>query len=76
MRCTHFLARSIFPTPQTLEGLRLRVEGNQLKHLSKAPFYSVIADECTDIATIEEELSHNSPEDGEPVENFFTIEKS
>lgn len=30
------------------------VEESQLERLRKAPFYSVIADECTDIAIIEE----------------------
>ena len=41
------------PTPlQTPFGLW--VEEFQLKRLCKAPFYSVMANECTDIATIEE----------------------
>ena len=37
-----------------LEALGLCVEECQLKHLCKAPYYSVMADECIDIETIEE----------------------
>ena len=50
------------------------MEEFQLKRLCKAPFYSVMADECTDIATIEElSLFFRWAEDGEPVEHFFDI---
>jgi len=41
------------------------------EHLCKAPFYSVMADECTDSAAIEEP-SH-WVEDGEPAEYFFDM---
>ena len=57
-----------------LEALGLWVEEFQLKRLCKAPFYSVMADECTDIATIEElSLFFRWAEDGEPAEHFFDI---
>jgi hypothetical protein len=57
-----------------LEALGLWVEESQLKRLRKAPFYSVMADECTDIATIEElSLFFRWAEGGEPVEHFFDI---
>lgn len=50
------------------------VEEFQLEQLHKAPFYSVMADECTDIATIEElSLFFRWAENGEPVEHFFDI---
>ena len=50
------------------------MEECQLKCLCKTPFYSVMADECTDIATIEElSLFFRCTEDGEPVEHFFDI---
>ena len=46
----------------------------QLGRLCKAPFYSVMADECTDITTSEElSLFFRWAEDGEPVEHFFDI---
>ncbi len=55
-----------------LEALGLWVEESQLKRLRKAPFYSVMADECTDISTIEElSLCFRWEENGEPVEHFF-----
>ncbi len=57
-----------------LETLGLWVEESQLDCLRKAPFYSVMADECTDIATIEElSVFFCWVEDGEPVEHFFDI---
>ena len=50
------------------------MEEFQLKRLCKAPFYSVMADECTNITTIEElSLFFCWAEDGEPVEHFFDI---
>ncbi len=55
-----------------LEALGLWVEESQLKRLRKAPFYSVMADESTDISTIEElSLCFRWEENGEPVEHFF-----
>ena len=50
------------------------MEKFQLKRLCKAPFYSVMADECIDITTIVElSLFFRWAEDGEPVEHFFDI---
>ena len=50
------------------------MEECRLERLCKAPFYSVMADECTDIATIEElSLFYRWAEDGEHVEDFSDI---
>ena len=55
-----------------IEALGLWIEESQLRRLHEAPFYSVIADECTDITTIEEiSLCFRWEENGEPVEHFF-----
>ena len=37
-----------------VNALETWVEGSLLKWLQKAPFFSVMADECTDVTTIEE----------------------
>ena len=48
------------------------VDEFQLKLLHKAPFFSLMADECTDITTIEElSVFCRWVEDGELVEHFF-----
>ena len=48
------------------------VDEFQLKLLHKVPFFSVMADECTDITTIEElSVFCRWVEDGKPVEHFF-----
>ena len=50
------------------------VDEFQLKLLHKAPFFSLMADECTDITTIEGLLVFcRWVEDGEPVEHLFEI---
>ena len=61
-------------TTDFLEALGLWVEESLLTRLCKAPFYSMMADECTDIATIEElSVFFRWVEDGEPVEHFFDV---
>ncbi len=55
-----------------LEALGLWVEESQLECLHKAHFYSLMGDECTDIATIEElSVFFRWVENGEPVEHFL-----
>ena len=44
MLCTHI----------TNEALGTWVEESLLKHIYQAPFYSIMADECTDVSTVEE----------------------
>ena len=60
-----------------VEAIGTWVDTSLLKVLQKAPFFSLIADECTDIATIDtiEELSIFCwwVQDGEPVGRFFEI---
>ena len=55
-----------------IEAIGTWVDEFQLKLLHKAPFFSLMADECTDITTIEElSVFCRWVEDGEPVEQFF-----
>ena len=57
-----------------VEALGLWVDESLLGCLRKANFYSLMADECTDIATVEElSVFFRWVEDGEPVEHFFDI---
>ena len=55
-----------------IEAIGTWVDEFQLKLLCKELFFSLMADECTDIMTIEEPLVFcRRAEDGEPVEHFF-----
>ena len=55
-----------------IEAIGTWVDEFLLKLLHKAPFFSLMADECTDITTIEELSAFcRWVEDGEPVEHFF-----
>ena len=57
-----------------IEAIGTWVDEFQLKLLHKAPFFSLMADECTDITTIEElPVFCRWVEDGKPVEHFFEI---
>ena len=57
-----------------IEAIGTWVDKFQLKLLHKAPFFSLMADECTDITTIEElSVFCRRVEDGEPVEHLFEI---
>ena len=50
------------------------VEESLLKRLCQAPFYTIMADECTDVTTIEElSIFCRWTEDGVPVEHFIEI---
>ena len=47
-------------------------EESLLKHLHQTPFYSIMADECTDVSTVEElSLFCRWIENGEPTEHFI-----
>ena len=55
-----------------VEAIGTWVEESQLKRLHKAKFFSLLADECTDVATIEElSICCRWVENGEPVEHFW-----
>ena len=57
-----------------METLGTWVEESILKHQQRASHYSIMADECTDIATLEEmSLFCRWEENGIPVEHFFEI---
>ena len=57
-----------------VEAIGLWVEESLLKHLHQAPFYSIMADECTDISVVEElSIFCRWIEDGVPVEHFMEI---
>ena len=59
---------------QFVEALGQWVEESLLKRLCQAPFYSLMADECTDITTVEElSIYYRWVEDGLPVEHFLDI---
>ena len=50
------------------------VEESLLKRLCQAPFYTIMADECADVTTIEElSIFCRWTEDGVPVEHFIEI---
>ena len=57
-----------------VEAIGTWVEDSQLKHLHKANFFSLFANECTDVATIEElSICCRWVENGYPVEHFLEI---
>ena len=59
---------------QFVEALGQWVEESLLKRLRQAPFYSLMADECADITTVEElSIYCRWVEDGLPVEHFLDI---
>ena len=57
-----------------VEALGTWVEESTVKRLQKAPYYSIMVDECTDIGCIEElSLLCRWEEDGVPEEYFLEI---
>ena len=57
-----------------IEAIGTWVDESQLYQLQNASFFSLMADECTDIATIEElSIFCRWMEDGKPVEHFMDI---
>ena len=57
-----------------IEALGTWVEESLLKHLHQAPFYSIMADECTDVSTVEElSLFCRWIENDEPTEHFIDL---
>ena len=57
-----------------IEALGTWVEESLLKCLHQAPFYSIMADECTDVSTVEElSLFCRWIENGEPTEHFIDL---
>ena len=59
---------------QFVEALGQWVEESLLKQFRQVPFYSLMADECTDITTVEEPSIYcRWVEDGLPVEHFLDI---
>ena len=57
-----------------IEALGTWVEAYLLKHLHQTPFYSIMADECTDVSTVEElSLFFRWIENGEPTEHFIKL---
>ena len=59
---------------ECLEGLGVWVGEPLLKHLRQASYYSIMADECTDVATVEEmSVFCHWEEDSVPEEHFLEI---
>ena len=59
---------------QFVEALGQWVEESLVKRLRQVPFYSLMADECADITTVEElSIYCRWFEDGLPVEHFLDI---
>ena len=57
-----------------VNALGIWVEESPLKRLHKAPFFSIMADECTDITAIEElTICCHWVESGVPEEHFIEI---
>ena len=57
-----------------IEAIGQWVEESLLKHLHQARYFSLMADECTDISTVEElSVFCRWVEDGQPVEHFIEI---
>ena len=57
-----------------VDALGTWVEESLLKQLHKAPFFNIMADECTDITTIEElTICCRRVESGVPEEHFIEI---
>ena len=57
-----------------IEALGSWIERSLLKKVQQAQFYSIMADECTDITTVEElSIFFRWVEDGVPVEHFLGI---
>ena len=57
-----------------IEALGTWVEESLLKHLHQAPFYSIMAEECTDVSTAEElSLFCRWIQNGEPTEHFIDL---
>ena len=58
-----------------IEALGTWIEESLLKYLQQAPFCSIMADECTDVSTVVEELSLFCRwiENGEPTEHFIDL---
>ena len=57
-----------------VEAISQLVEESLLKRLHQAPFYSLMADECTNISVVEElSIFCRWIEDGMPVEHFMGI---
>lgn len=57
-----------------VEALGMWVEDALLKRLKKASYYSIMADECTNVTTVEElSIFCRWEEDGLPVEHFIEI---
>ena len=67
MLCTH---HKYIAVTEFIKALGTWVEKSLLKHLHQAPFYSIMADECTDVSTVEElSLFYRWIENGEPTEH-------
>ena len=57
-----------------IEAISVWVEESLLTKLQQAPYYTLMADECTDVAIIEElSIFCCLVEDGSPVEHFIDI---
>lgn len=57
-----------------IEAISLWVEESLLQHLRQARYFSLMADECTDISTVEElSIFCRWVQDGLPVEHFIEI---
>lgn len=57
-----------------IEAIGIWIDEIQIKNLLAAPFFSLMADECTDVATIEElSIFCRWVDNGSPVEHFMEI---
>ena len=65
---------SLIAVTEFIEALGTWVEESLLKHLYQAPFYSIMANECTDVSIVEElSLFCRWIENGEPTEHLIDL---
>ena len=72
--CRNAMYTSRIAVTEFIKALGTWVEQSLLKHLHQAPFYSIMADKCTDVSTVEElSLFCRWLENCEPTEHFIDL---
>ena len=72
--CKNATYRSTTSVVEFVAAISNWIDESLLNRLRKAPYYSVMLDECTDITVVEEmSVFFRWTENGEPVEHFFDV---
>ena len=70
----HVTYRSTKSMIEFVAAISTWIHESLLNHLRKAPYYSVMLDECTDVTVVEEmSVYFRWTENDEPVEHFFLM---